>query len=218
MGQGRPGRSIPMPSSAEVVTPFGPKDRVVPVAPVRTNQAPGVKLLFTPWRGPAIADEKGLAATDFIITSVERPFQGFSPEQLYEDTDVVAVRTGHRAREKLSTRSSFSNAQHIAIVGSGELEDVSEPWLRSVGLVRQIALQVPTYLLALRIVSQTDLVAFVPRGLARSMARSLKLTTVACPVDPGSDQMMLWTATRLAGDPAASWMRSRLRALFDNAD
>ena len=176
-------------------------------------EAPGIHLNFTPWRGPALLSERDLQAVDFLITSMTRKFSGFISEPLYVDRDVVAVRSGHPARKFLPARAGFLAQKHIAIVGTGEAEDVSEAWLRSVGLERQIALSVPTYLLALRIAARTDLVAFVPRRLAASMQPSLDLALIEPPVDPGGDEMILRTSARLAADPATPWMQSVLRGI-----
>lgn len=178
-----------------------------------TQAAPLVQLKFVPWRGPELLTQKDLREVDFHITSLVRDFPGFTGEPLYADSDVVVARPGHPARRRLSTRAGFCAQRHIAIVGTGETEDVSEAWLRSVGLERQIGLTVPTYLLAIRIAARTDLIAFVPRRLARSMAGRLDLLVVEPPVDPGADQLLLRTANRLANDPAGQWMRDQVKAV-----
>ena len=181
-------------------------------------EAPGILLNFTPWRGPALLTERDLQTVDFLITSMTRKFSGFVSEPLYIDRDVVAVRGSHPARDSLATKGGFLAQKHIAIVGTGETEDVSEAWLRSAGLERQIALCVPTYLLALRIAARTDLVAFVPRRLAASMQPSLDLALVESPADPGDDAMILRTSVRLAADPATPWMQSVLRDIVRRFD
>lgn len=177
------------------------------------QEAPQVQLTFAPWRGPGLLAPQDLAGLDFHITSLVRDFPGFADEPLYVDSDVVVARPGHPARRRLSTQAGFCAQRHIAIVGTGETEDVSEGWLRSVGLERQIGLTVPTYLLAIRIAARTDLIAFVPRRLARSMAGRLDLLITEPPVDPGPDQLLLRTAIRLASDPAGQWMRDLVKAV-----
>ena len=98
------------------------------------EEAPGIHLDFTPWRGPDLLSERDLRALDFLVTSLTRVFPGFEDEPLYQDSDVVVVRARHPALKQLSGKAGFRAQRHIAIVGMGELEDVSESWLRSVGL------------------------------------------------------------------------------------
>ncbi|WP_370151931.1 LysR family transcriptional regulator [Ferrovibrio sp.] len=184
-----------------------------PLVAAAARQAPSVQMTFMPWRGPDLLTARDLLALDFHITSVARDFPGFADEPLYEDGDVVVARAGHPARRKLSTKAGFCGQRHIAIVGTGEAEDVSESWLRAVGLERQIGLTVPTYLLAIRIAARTDLIAFVPRRLARSMSERLDLVIAEAPVDPGTDRLLLRTATRLARDAAGQWMRGLVRTV-----
>ncbi len=194
-------------------------DLLGPPLVARTAEtAPGVQLRFTAMRGPQLLHRRDLDAIDFVITSLQRDFPGFTAEPLYADHDLLAVRRGHPASRQLGTAAGFRAARHIAVIGAGEVEDVSESWLTSVGLRREIALAVPTYLLALRIAARTDLVAFAPRRLVSAVAEGLALEAIAPPIDPGSDQLLLSSAERLRGDPAADWMRALLFEIADSLD
>jgi DNA-binding transcriptional LysR family regulator len=92
-------------------------------------------------------------------------------------------------------------------VGKGLTEDPVDSWLKEEGLTRQIALRVPSYLQALQAVAHADLVAFVPRRLAQSLARPLALALIPPPLDPGEYQEYLFHPRRLSQDPASVWLR-----------
>jgi DNA-binding transcriptional LysR family regulator len=92
-------------------------------------------------------------------------------------------------------------------VGRGLREDPVDTWLREQGLARRVAVQVPSYVQALQVVSQTDLVAWIPKGLADSLSRPLSLAVVPPRMDPGSYEEYMFHPRRSANDPASLWLR-----------
>ena len=94
------------------------------------------------------------------------------------------------------------------MVGRGESEDMIDAWLRTKNLARPVALTVPGYIQALHVVSQTDLVAFVPRRLIAALSGSLSLTTVTPPIDPGTDKQFMFYPTRAQVDAGSIWLRN----------
>jgi len=93
------------------------------------------------------------------------------------------------------------------VVGKGLTEDPVDTWLRQEGMSRDIVLRVPGYLQALQAVALADLVAFVPKRLAESMARPLSLAVLPAPLDPGEFQEYLFYPRRAFQDPASIWLR-----------
>jgi DNA-binding transcriptional LysR family regulator len=171
------------------------------------RRAPGVRLDFISWRGPELLTERSLREIDFLVTSIDRDFSGFAKSPLYEDKDILAVRARHPGRRSLSTVRGFSAHRHIAIVGAGEQRDEIDPWLRKVGLVRDVAVTAPNYSVALSIAAASDLVAFVPRRFASTRRRSLGLAFVEPPHDPGVDVLNLYIPARALTDAGALWMK-----------
>jgi DNA-binding transcriptional LysR family regulator len=73
---------------------------------------------------------------------------------------------------------------------------------------RRIALVVRGYIEALHVVARSDLVAFVPRRLIAALAKSLLLTAIAPPLDPGIDEQFMFYPTRAQMDPGSIWLRN----------
>jgi DNA-binding transcriptional LysR family regulator len=144
---------------------------------------------------------------DLLISCTAHELPGFERETLCSDTEVAVVRAGHPAQSRLTTRDGFLAASHIAVVGRGLRDDPFDDWLRQQGLVRRIALRVPSYVQALQVAARTDLVAFVPNGLAQSLAQPLSLSLNAPPVDPGAYDEYLFHPRRTKRDPASMWLR-----------
>ena len=68
----------------------------------------------------------------------------------------------------------------------------------------------PSYLQALCVAAQTDLVAFVPSRLVAALRGPLALQVVRPPLDPGVDVQVMAYPRRAHADPASIWLRTRI--------
>jgi DNA-binding transcriptional LysR family regulator len=172
------------------------------------EQAPGVHLEVVPWRGPATITAEFARSLDLIISCLGDAYPGFHRVLLYEDSDALAVRKDHAIGKRLKDADTFFRARHIAVVERGQTEDMIDTWLRAKNLSRQVALTVPGYIQALHVVSQTDLVAFVPRRLIAALSSPLSLLPVEPPIDPGIDKQFMFYPTRAQVDAGSIWLRN----------
>jgi DNA-binding transcriptional LysR family regulator len=190
---------------------------IVPALVRRVNsEAPHVRLDVLPWQSPASLKPERLRSVDLLISCTTNDIAGFQREVLFTDTEMTVVRKGYPSPLRLKSLKTFLSSRHVAVVGKGIREDPVDTWLRQQGLERQIALRVPSYLQALQVVAESDLVAFVPRRLAHSLARPLSLATVPPPVDPGQYHEYLFHPIRAAQDPATTWLRKLVLQIGDN--
>ena len=181
---------------------------VVPALVKRVHpEAPGVRLDVLPWQSPASMKPERFRSIDLLISCSTNEIAGFQREALFTDTEVTVVRKGHPAASRLKNLKTFLSSSHVAVVGRGLTEDPVDSWLRQEALARQIVLRVPSYLQALQAVAQSDLVAFVPKRLAESLARPLSLTVLRPPINPGEYQEYVFHPRRAAQDPASIWLR-----------
>jgi DNA-binding transcriptional LysR family regulator len=171
------------------------------------SSAPGVRLDALPWQSPASARLERLRSIDLFISCTTNEMAGFQRETLFTDTEVTVVRKGHGSGSRMNRLKAFLNARHVAVVGRGLTEDPVDTWLRQEGLARKIVLRVPSYVQALQAVAQSDLVAFIPKRLADSLAQPLSLEVLAPPLDPGEYQEGLFYPRRAFQDPASIWLR-----------
>lgn len=171
------------------------------------SDAPGARLDVLPWQSPASMRLEHFRRIDLLISCTTNQIPGFQRELLFTDTEVTVVRTGHPATTRMRNLKTFLTSGHVAVVGRGLTEDPVDRWLRQEGLTRQIVLRVPSYIQALQAVAQSDLVAFVPKRLAQSLARPLSLSLLPPPLDPGEYQEYLFHPRRLDKDPASIWLR-----------
>jgi DNA-binding transcriptional LysR family regulator len=172
------------------------------------SEAPGVRLDVLPWQSPASMKLERSRSIDLLISCSINEIAGFQKETLFTDTEVTVVREGHPSASRMKNLKAFLNSSHVAVVGRGLTEDPVDGWLRQQGVARQIALRVPSYLQALEAVARTDLVAFVPKRLADSLAGPLSLAVLRPPIDPGEYREYLFHPRRAVQDPASIWLRN----------
>jgi DNA-binding transcriptional LysR family regulator len=186
---------------------------VVPALVNRVHsEAPAVRLDILPWQTPSSLKPERARTIDQLISCSTNEIAGFQRGTLFTDTEVTVARKGHPAASRLRTLQTFLKANHVAVVGRGLVEDPVDAWLRQQGLARNIALRVPSYLQALQTVAQSDVVAFVPKRLAESLARPFSLLVLTPPIDPGEYQEYLFYPLRAVQDAALIWLR---KLIFD---
>jgi DNA-binding transcriptional LysR family regulator len=178
-------------------------------------EAPGVRLDVAPWRNPATMPEDLARSLDLAICCSADGLTGYHRQRLYADTDVLAVRRGHPIGTGLTRVARFLAARHVAVIGSDRPADYIDVWLREHGIERRIALTVPSYLQALRVAAQTDLVAFVPSRLVAALSQPLALQAIRPPADPGVDVQVMAFPRRAQADPASRWLRSLIAAIAE---
>jgi DNA-binding transcriptional LysR family regulator len=172
--------------------------------------APKVRIVVTPWRGPAAMTAELAGSIDLVIACTDQSFAGFHRQRLFSDTEAVTVRRTHAAGARLRHLDEFLKVRHVAVAGGGEREDPVDTWLREKGIERQIAMVVPSYLQALHIVAHTDLAAFVPRRLIEAMEGPLSLAAVSPPIDPGHYEEFMFHPARAEVDSGSIWLRNEI--------
>jgi DNA-binding transcriptional LysR family regulator len=176
-------------------------------------EAPGVRLDVMPWQSPGTAKPEQLQSLDFLISCTAMDIAAFDKDILFRDTEAVVVRTGYPQASRLKALEVFLRARHVAVVGGGLAEDPVDTWLREQQLSRDVVLRVPSYLQALQAAARADIVAFVPRRLARSMAPRFGLRILPPPIEPGDYAEQLFYPRRAARDSASIWIRSLVQRI-----
>jgi DNA-binding transcriptional LysR family regulator len=196
-----------------VMMPDYVADLLMPALIARTlAEAPGISIEIAEWRGASTLTSAYLETIDLVVSKWLGRFTGFKPTPLFKDIDVIALRAGRRLHRPQADVEAFLQCAHVAVVGPGEVQDPVDSWLAERHLARRIALRVPTYLLALRAVAESDLVAVVPKRLVAKLKRPLGLREVGLPIDPGEDVIHLHTPAAADRDPSALWFHRLVRS------
>jgi DNA-binding transcriptional LysR family regulator len=170
-----------------------------------------------PWQGSLEKLEKREIDVAVLPLGVMPP--RFEARRLYDEDFVVAMRRGHASARSL-TQAAYCKAQHLLVSLSGDPHGFVDELLAKRGLKRRIALTVPTFMMALSHLSNSDLIAALPRRLVASHAARFALASAEMPFkrkpDPiravatraaMSDDGIAWLMDELVGSVAA-WRRS----------
>ncbi|MEO7956165.1 MAG: LysR family transcriptional regulator [Fibrobacteria bacterium] len=126
--------------------------------------------------------------------------EGQPCEDLYQEGFAFVVRKGHPVAGKLLATETFNRLRHIdtlIVQGRGGIgHRVAGDAFARLGLVRDVALSVPSFGAAALAAAQSDLIAGIPERLAGILCRILPLRKVRSPWPAPSFPMTLtWNAS-----------------------
>lgn len=176
-----------------------------------TRAAPHVRLRFAPK-----PDKEAAALRDGSI-DLEIGTTASAPEMrsqlVLRDHFIGVARIGHPLLEGLVTPGRYAACGHVVTSRRGVPAGPVDDAMRELGLQREIVVIVPSFLDALNIARQSDLIALVPSLCLRGgdmTARGLRgfdlpVTTPALSIS------VMWHP-RFDADPAHRWLRQMLMA------
>jgi DNA-binding transcriptional LysR family regulator len=133
-------------------------------------------------------------------------------EVLFRDRMVCVMRTTHPLAREAMTLDSFLSCRHLKIsMLPTDLRFVDEVLARE-QLKRDVALNVPSWLVVPHVLGRTDLVSVMPGRLAAAVAG----TALVARDLPFASEPFDWTLywhRRHEGNPANYWLRARIREL-----
>jgi DNA-binding transcriptional LysR family regulator len=139
---------------------------------------------------------------------------GFYQQVLFSQSFVcVASRTHPRIGQRF-TKAAFGREQHVMVSASGTGHAIIDKNLARVGVVRRIALRVPSFLGVAGIVAQTELIATVPSHYATVMHSREAIRILPMPhALPNYEVKQHWHE-RFHTDPGNAWLRRTVAELM----
>jgi DNA-binding transcriptional LysR family regulator len=132
-------------------------------------------------------------------------------EVLMHDRMVCVMRSEHPVASRPLTLEAFLDARHAKVSMSPTDLRFVDAALARLGLARQVALNVPHWLLVPHILRQSDLLAVMPRRFARALHQQrLAIRELPLPSEPF--EWSIYWHRRHDGDAALRWLRSHFVA------
>ncbi|MVW69983.1 LysR family transcriptional regulator [Bordetella sp. 15P40C-2] len=174
------------------------------------REAPHVSLSLCPYAMDRLEEmlrEGEIDVAAGILPNIPEEF----PNMVIEVIPYVCVmRKDHPLAQKPMTVEAFSTAKHLRISVSASGTSAIEGHLEGYGIRRQIALTLNQISIAPRIVSETDLLALLPRKLVENSRYSGRLHVTETPVPiPGNQVKLVWHR-RNDDVPPHRWLRHSL--------
>ena len=150
---------------------------------------------------------------DLVICPLQLPLPGlleFPHSALLRDEVVVAADVHNHATTEPLTAQALAATPAVHVSGSGRGKTAVDFALDEQGLEQLVAVTVDSFMLALRLVSGTDLVTVTQRRLFDQVRCAYGLREVPLAIDGAPlTQAMFWHP-RHVREPAHQWLRGRL--------
>jgi DNA-binding transcriptional LysR family regulator len=154
---------------------------------------------------------------DIAILPVDDLPARFIQQTLYEEDFVIATREGHPFVDAPSL-DQYCAMPHLLVSSTGDPHGQVDEALIRQGRSRRVALTVPSFMQALALLAQTDLLAALPRQLVAAQAPRFRLTSTEAPF-PLRRYQICAVATRAAMmDAGVAWLFSLLAITVNLAD
>ncbi len=179
----------------------------------------GVRQLLPPHRGrilqrawEPVLEELESGALDIAIIPLDDVPARFAETVLYEESFVIATRTGHPySREPTVDR--YCEMQHLVVSLTGDTHGLFDDLLAALGRSRRVALTVPNFMQAMLLIAETDLVAALPARLAATHAKRFNLTFTEPPLPRPPDKIRAITTKAALMDQGVAWLFGLLQRI-----
>jgi DNA-binding transcriptional LysR family regulator len=122
----------------------------------------------------------------------------------------VVGRRGHPALRGTVSTVAWLRYPHVLVRIGNDQSNLVQDEITRRGLQRQVALEVPSFLAGLFVVSTTDLLMNAPIPLVDEAAATLRLTIRDAPIRLPRERISLCWHERFQADPAHRWVRDRV--------
>ena len=153
---------------------------------------------------------------DLILWNEETAPANFFVRHLFTDRLKAIVRKGHPAINGSLSLEQFRAAKHLRISSNyGAVKENVDRYYELHGTHLKTSVTVPHFLLAHRIVAESDLIGNIGELTARKLGRELPLQVLEPPMqEKGFSVSMVWHERRHA-DPAHRWFRGEIAAVAE---
>jgi DNA-binding transcriptional LysR family regulator len=163
-----------------------------------------------PWQH--VLDQLEARALDIAILPIQDVPPRFIQQKLFETDFVVTMRKRHPFARKPSLRR-YCELRHVLVSQSGNSYGNVDEALAQHGLSRRVALTVPSFMMALVVLAETDLLGTLPRPLVSRHAGRFGLTTVELKMLRRSDPVRAIATRAAMMDAGIAWFVELLKEI-----
>ncbi|MEM8540184.1 MAG: LysR substrate-binding domain-containing protein [Pseudomonadota bacterium] len=130
----------------------------------------------------------------------------FLKTHLYDETYVVVGRKDHPTFENGLTLETYAEAEHLLVSPKGDLSGIVDEALYELGHTREVRAAVPQFFPALASLSQSNLIATLPKRIAEKFAPGFGLQTHIAPIEIRSFDISAIIHVRDEKNPMHAWI------------
>jgi DNA-binding transcriptional LysR family regulator len=144
------------------------------------KQAPGIELMMRSAARQEALDLLDTNDVDLAIGFITKSAQQHIVRRLYEESYAVVARQGNKQFD--GSTKTYVAARHVLVSVSGDARGIVDEVLESTDMKRHVAAVFPLFFPALAAVSETDMIATLPKRLAEAKAKFFKLKLFPPPI------------------------------------
>jgi LysR family transcriptional regulator, nod-box dependent transcriptional activator len=183
-----------------------------PLAEICGRLAPGITLEVVPWHERT--DEETRLVTTHLILSPQAVPSTFRVEPLFEDIFLCVLGRKRKHGKNSLTMKEYLSFRHISVETQPNQQNLIDRSLSEAGVQRRVAVHLPYFLAATRLLETTDLVLTMPTRIAEPLLASLDLPRLKAPKElPPIRYSMAWHP-RFDSDLLHVWLRETVRQIF----
>ena len=177
------------------------------------KRAPGVDLIFHPWHVGDEVERLERGEVDLVVTvaSASRASLRTDPLSTYPYTAVMRRDHPAAAAERFDL-DCWLAFPHVVVSGRGDRRGSVDAALARIGRHRRVAIVAPSFLHALELLCETDLLAAFPAGVM-GCAAAAQLTCRSLPITLEPVSLHLVRHSRTDMDPAVTLVANLVRAV-----
>lgn len=177
-------------------------------------EAPMVRIAWRALDVLALATQLERGEVDLALAAPEHAPAAMRQCRLYDEDYVVIARQGHPAVQSRLGLDAFCALDHVVVSPQGGgFTGPADAALEAVGRRRTVALSTSGFLIVPEIVSQSDMIALIPRRIAGGWSDRVQVLEPPLAI-PRFIIASVWH-DRTTNHPAQSWLRERLAALAE---
>ncbi|MGA3128431.1 MAG: LysR family transcriptional regulator [Candidatus Korobacteraceae bacterium] len=182
------------------------------VIPVAAQQAPGIQFEFAPFTSN-FREEFARGHLDLMIIPEGYTSEDHPSETLYQESWTCVVWSKNTSVGKKISFEQYKKMGHVCVnLGEWRVPTYEEWFLKRYGNIRRIEIVVPSFNMALQLVSGTQRIATCHLRHALMYAKQYSLRMVAPPFDiPPLKERVQWHKY-MDRDPALVWFRGLLKS------
>lgn len=181
-----------------------------PLSEIIGRLAPGITLEVVPWHDRTHEDPM---ATQIILSPIAAP-STFRFEPLFEDSFVCMVGRKLKRGKGAITLKEYLGFRHVSVETQPNQQNLIDRSLAEAGLRRHVAVHLPYFQAAIRVLDATDLVLTMPARIAESTLLALNFPGMKAPKEiPQIRYSMVWHP-RFDSDLLHTWIRDIVRRIF----
>jgi|GEM_PF-20142 len=186
------------------------------------NSAPGCRIRAVSGNQREVLDGLEAGTIDLSISSYTNLDEvGLYQQRICEEHYTLLADPSHRLATRPGSLNfdAFVCCTHILVCAgsTGHAHGRAESLLRETIPPMNIALEVPSFMAAMLMLSGTEHLLVVPELAARALAHRFGLVTLPCPLRLPPFTVWQYWHERFALDPAARWLRNLIHAAAEHS-